>query len=94
MYIDSNSIITIVAVLTAVGTILGLLFTFFNWINKQKKHDDDINKINKEMTLLVYCMRACLDGLEQLGANHTVPVAKDKLDKYINQKAHDQEEEE
>ena len=30
--------------------------------------------------------------LMQLGANHTVPIAKDKLDKYINLKAHEQEE--
>ena len=38
----------------------------------------------KELTLIVYALSACLDGLGQLGANHTVPVAKDKLDKYIN----------
>lgn len=92
MYIDANAIITIAAVLAALGTIVGTLFGLFNWINKQKKQDTDIKKINKEMTLLVYCMSACLDGLEQLGANHTVPMAKDKLNKYINQKAHEQEE--
>ena len=44
------------------------------------------------MTLIVYCSSATLDGLMQLGANHTVPIAKDKLDKYINLKAHEQEE--
>ena len=92
MYINGQGIITTVAVVTAVGTLLGLLFSLFNWLNKQKKQDTDIKKINTEMTLLCYCMRACLDGLEQLGANHTVPVAKDKLDKYINQKAHEQED--
>ena len=37
-----------------------------------------------------YALQACLDGLEQLGANHNVPEAKDKLSKYINQQAHDQ----
>lgn len=92
MYVDVNTIITIGAVITALGIIIGAVFALFNWLNKQKKQDIDIKKINKEMTLLVYCMRACLDGLEQLGANHTVPVAKDKLEKYINLSAHEQEE--
>ena len=46
----------------------------------------------KELTLIVYALSACLDGLGQLGANHTVPVAKDKLDKYINKQAHQQED--
>lgn len=31
------------------------------------------------------------ERMGQLGANHTVPVAKDKLDKYINKQAHQQE---
>ena len=31
---------------------------------------------------------ACMDGLQRLGANHSVPLAKNKLDKYINQQAH------
>jgi citrate synthase len=32
---------------------------------------------------------ACLDGLQQLGANHSVPVAKAKLEEWLNDKAHD-----
>lgn len=92
MYINAKTIITIAAMITAAGVIVATLFAFFNWLNRQKKQDTDIKKINTEMTLLCYCMRACLDGLEQLGANHTVPVAKDKLDKYINQKAHEMQE--
>ena len=56
----------------------------------QKEQDNDIKTIKREQTLMVYSMRACLDGLSQLGANHTISAAKDKLDKYINQMAHDQ----
>ena len=52
--------------------------------------EEDVKQIKTEQTLIVYALFACLDGLEQLGANHTVPVAKDKLNKYINQLAHDQ----
>lgn len=31
---------------------------------------------------------ACLDGLQRLGANNSVPLAKNKLDKHLNQQAH------
>lgn len=44
--------------------------------------------MKEENTLMCYALMACLDGLMQLGANHTVPVAKEKLDKYLNQQAH------
>ena len=44
--------------------------------------------MKEENTMLCYTMSACLDGLIQLGANHAVPTAKDKLDKYLNKQAH------
>ncbi len=53
-----------------------------------KEHKEDIDRIKEEDTLICYALAACLDGLEQLGANHTVPKAKDKLEKYLNQQAH------
>ena len=46
---------------------------------------------SQKMTLICYCMGVSLDGLMHLGTNHSVPVAKGKLDKYINKKAHKQE---
>ena len=86
--LTANTIITAAAVLTAILTLLGALFAVHKWYLKQEKQDRDIVQIKEENTLLVYGLRACLDGLEQLGANHTVPDAKNKLDKYINQQAH------
>lgn len=53
-------------------------------------HSKDINGIGEELTLLCYAMTACLDGLSQLGANHGVTEAMDKLQKHINKKAHGQ----
>ena len=37
MYVDLNTIITIGAVITALGIIIGAVFALFNWLNKQKK---------------------------------------------------------
>ncbi len=88
MTITPNMIITTAAFIGAVTTILGLIFTVYRWYLKQEKQDKDILKIKEENTLICFALSACLDGLQQLGANHTVPVAKDKLDKYLNQQAH------
>ena len=83
-----ETILTASAVLGATITILGVLFAAYKWYLKQENQDRDIAKIKEENTLICFALSACLDGLQQLGANHTVPVAKDKLDKYLNQQAH------
>ena len=81
-------IITGASLITAIGVILGFVFKVHKWYLKQEKQDEEIKHIKEEDTLICYALSACLDGLQQLGANHTVPVAKDKLDKYLNQQAH------
>ena len=86
--VSADTIITIAAVIGALGVIFGVVFAVYRWYLKQEKQDKDIAHIKEEDTLIVFALYACLDGLQQLGANHTVPIAKDKLDKYINQRAH------
>lgn len=51
-------------------------------------HESDLKQVNEENTMTCYALSACLNGLQQLGANGEVPIAKDKLDKFLNQKAH------
>lgn len=86
--VSADTLITIAAVIGALGVIFGVVFAAYRWYLKQEKQDKDIAHIKEEDTLIVFALSACLDGLQQLGANHTVPIAKDKLDKYINQRAH------
>ena len=86
--INADTIITAAAIITALGVIFGVVFAVYRWYLKQEKQDKDIARIKEEDTLIVFALSACLDGLQQLGAHHTVPIAKDKLDKYINQQAH------
>ena len=86
--VSADTLITIAAVTGALGVIFGVVFAVYRWYLKQEKQDKDIAHIKEEDTLIVFALSACLDGLQQLGANHTVPIAKDKLDKYINQRAH------
>ena len=100
MYISAQTVITVASLLTAVGVILGVLFKAHKWFLKQdeqtkqieelkKHHEEDVHKLKEENCLICYALSACLDGLQQLGANHTVPIAKEKLDKYLNQQAHE-----
>ena len=86
--ITAQTVITAGAVLSALVGILGMIFAVYRWYLKQKAQDKDIAAIKKENTLICFALSACLDGLQQLGANHTVPAAKEKLDKYLNQQAH------
>lgn len=81
-------IITGASLMTALGVILGVVFKVHKWYLKQKQLEKEIKQIKEEDTLICYALSACLDGLQQLGCNHTVPDAKDKLDKYLNQQAH------
>jgi hypothetical protein len=81
-------IITAGSIITALGVIFGFIFKVHKWYLKQEKQDEEIKQIKEENTLICFALSACLDGLMQLGANHTVPVAKDKLDKYLNKQAH------
>lgn len=91
MYITTELIITIASTLGAVGAIIGLLFTLFNWINKQKEQDKDIRKMKDEQCLLTYGVLACLKGLKEQGCNGPVTEAIEKIEKHINKAAHEQE---
>lgn len=95
----AQDIITAGAVVSAVLLLIGCAVKLFRWVNHQAEQDERMDRIEKaagaarkELTLIVYALSACLDGLGQLGANHTVPIAKDKLDKHINKQAHGQED--
>lgn len=81
-------IITAAGLITALGVILGVVFKVHKWYLKQKQLEEEIKQIKEEDTLICEALSACLDGLQQLGCNHTVPKAKDKLDTYLNQQAH------
>ena len=54
-------------------------------INDEKK---EIKELKEEQALICFALLSCLDGLEQLGANHSVPIAKEKLSKHLNIQAH------
>ena len=66
----------------------------------KQKHDDDIEALKEEFAknmravkeeqqMLNYGVLACLKGLQEKGCNGPVSEAIDKIEKYLNQKAHE-----
>ena len=88
MTITAQGIITAGAVVAALVMLLKYLAKVYDLVKHQKEQDENIKAIKKEQSITTEAMLAALDGLQQLGANHIVPAAKQKLAAYINGKAH------
>lgn len=99
MYITLDTLILIGGAFGVIATMIGVILKVHKWYLKQEQmekrlneleehHEKDMERVNEENTLICFALSACLNGLQQLGANGDVTVAKDKLDKFLNQKAH------
>lgn len=86
--LNADVIIKIAGVITAVLAIFGVIFAVYRWYLKQNKQDTDIAALKKEMTLLTYGVLSCLKGLSEQGCNGPVTEAINKIEKHINQQAH------
>ena len=97
--VSVQTVITAAALCGAVIAIVSYFSKVVRWVDKQAKQDEDIKALRKhheedmasikeEQTLLVYGVLACLKGLSEQGCNGPVTEAIDKLDKYLNMKAH------
>ena len=83
-----NAIILTGSLLTAlilIGTTYNKIHT---WFLKQEQQDVQIANLKEEQRVLCKGISACLDGLEQLGCNHSVPIAKQELEEHLNSAAH------
>ena len=89
MFIDADFIIRLSAVLGALGAIGTMFYKSFHWMEQQKLQEAEIENIKKEQCIMCYGLLATLDGLKQLGANGNVSDAYQKLEKHLNQTAHD-----
>ena len=101
MYVDAQTIIEASALIGAVLAIGAVVVKIFRWFQRQEEQTeeieklreqakDDIREIKDEMCLLTYAVLACLKGLQEQGCNGPVSEAIAKVEKHINQAAHDQ----
>ncbi len=91
MYIDAKTLIELAALLTAFGVIGGAALWAVKFVDRQKKQDQELTAIRKEQTLICYGVMACLRGLKEQGCDGPVTAALDKLEKHLNQAAHEED---
>ncbi len=95
-----QTIITASAVVAAIIALVGVFAKAVRWMDRQKQQDADIkalrathihdmDAIKQEQTLLVYGILACLKGLKEQGCNGPVTEAINRIEKHLNQKAHE-----
>lgn len=88
--ISTDTILQAAGTLTALGGIGGVVVWCIKFVDRQKKQDHELAAIRKEQTLICYGVLACLKGLKEQGCNGPVTAALDKLEKHLNQAAHEE----
>ena len=91
MYIDAKTLIELAALLTALGVIGGAALWAVKFVDRQKKQDQELTAIRKEQTLICYGVMACLRGLKEQGCDGPVKDGLAKLEKHLNQAAHEED---
>ena len=92
-----ESIITAAAVIAAIVALITYFSKGHKWFLHQDEQDKEIAKLHEEQKelkseqqIIVYGVLACLKGLKEQGANGPVTEAINKIEKYLNAKAHNQ----
>ena len=88
MIVDAQTVITLAAVVSALGGLLALLRRVSRWVDRQQAQDAEISNIKSEQQVICYALLACLDRLKQKNTNGNVTKAHDALDKHLNKNAH------
>mgnify|MGYP000942747552 CR=1 FL=1 len=83
-----TAIITIATIITALGIILGAVFSGYRWYLNQDKQDKDIKEIKNEQVILVHGVLACLKGLKEQGCDGPVTSAIQEIEMHLNKQAH------
>lgn len=88
MFVTWQTIITAGAVLAAIIAILKNYNKGYDWVKNQSKQEKEIKLIKEEQQILTYGVLACLKGLREQGCDGAVTDAIDKMEKHLNERAH------
>lgn len=83
---------TVITAAAFVGAVLALLKSYnkgYDFVKRQTEQDKLISDIQEEQAILTYGILACLKGLKEQGANGPVTEAINKIEKHLNEKAHE-----
>lgn len=87
--ITAQTIISAAAFVAAVGALIALYNKGYDFVNRQKQQDQLIQSIQSEQAVLTYGVLACLKGLKEQGCDGPVTEAIQKIEKHLNEKAHE-----
>lgn len=82
-------ITTIASVFSSLVVIFGAIFAVYRFVLRQNSQDKEIKKMKTEQTIVVYGLLACLRGLKESGIDGPVTDGIAKLEKHLNQQAHE-----
>lgn len=104
MYITLDMVAKVVSVVSVLAGLIAALVTAIKRRAKEKEKvaeleqriDEDEEKTaavrkscHEEQALIIYGLLACLKGLQEQGCDGPVTIAINKIEKHINQKAHE-----
>lgn len=89
MYIDLDTIKEVASAITSISVIIGVIVAVFKVFQINKKQSEFIKAIEDEQTLLCYGLKGALQGLIEQGCDGPCKDALSKLEKHLNQKAHE-----
>ena len=100
MTVTWQSLLTAAAIAAAIIALWGYVARAVRFMDRQQKqdtdlaslrrhHDEDMQTIKAEQTILCYGVLACLKGLAEQGCDGPVHDAIDKLEKHLNKRAHE-----
>ena len=97
--ITPQNIVLAGSVLGALTAIVMFFVGLVRWVDHQKEqdeklknleetHNQDMQTIQREQTLMMYGILAALKGLSEQGCNGPVTEARNLLEKHLNKAAH------
>lgn len=93
IYLEIGAMAEITTLVTALIAIFAAARKMYLWIERQERQNAEqwsaINKSRKEQTLICYGVKACLEGLVEQGCDGPCKDALAKLEKHLNEAAHD-----
>lgn len=89
MYIDLDTIKDLSSAITSISVIIGVALAVYKVFQINKRQSEFIKSIEDENTLLCYGLKGALQGLIEQGCDGPCKDALSKLEKHMNQKAHE-----
>ena len=89
MTITTQTLLTAAGLLAAVSALAAFGARVLDHLRSPSRQDAAIRALKEEQGLLTYGVLACLKGLKEQGCNGPVTEAIARIEKHLNQKAHE-----